>query len=283
MLYYSLVIIATVMFAVQFLFNQKFQQSYGSDTKATLVFSLYKSAVASIIMLIISGFKITITPFSVLLAFISSVSGIMMLYFSLKAFSIANLSVYSVFSMLGGMILPFLLGVCFYDEKLSVLKIACCVLIVLAVLLNIQKGENGKKALLYYMAVFVLNGMAGVISKIHQSSGYPITDSTGFTFLINIISVIICSVWLLVKYKKVPLVKDKNLLYSSGYGVLNGVGNLFLLIALSNLPASVQYPLVTGGVMVFSTVISVLQKEKLTKKDYIATAVSFVASVLIIF
>lgn len=283
MLYYSLVIIATVMFAVQFLFNQKFQQSYGSDTRATLVFSLYKSAVASVIMLIISGFKITVTPFSLLLATISAVSGILMLYFSLKAFSVANLSVYSVFSMLGGMILPFLLGVCFYNEELSPLKIVCCVLIVLAVLLNIQKGENGKKALLYYMAVFVLNGMAGVISKIHQSSGYPITDSTGFTFLINIISVVICGVWLLVKYKKIPLVKGKNLLYSSGYGVLNGVGNLFLLIALSNLPASVQYPLVTGGVMVFSTIISVLQKEKLTNKDYISTAVSFVASVLIIF
>ena len=283
MLHYFLVIIATVMFAVQFLFNQKFQQSYGSDTKATLVFSLYKSAVASVIMLIISGFKITVTPFSFLLATVSAVSGILMLYFSLKAFSVANLSVYSVFSMLGGMILPFLLGVCFYDEKLSVLKVVCCVLIVLAVLLNIQKGENGKKALVYYMAVFVLNGMAGVISKIHQSSGYQITDSTGFTFLINIISVVICAVWLLFKYKKIPIVKGKNLLYSSGYGVLNGVGNLFLLIALANLPASVQYPLVTGGVMVFSTIISILQKEKLTKKDYIATAVSFVASVLIVF
>lgn len=283
MLYYSLVIIATIMFALQFLFNQKFQQSYGSDSKATFVFMFYKSAVASVIMLIISGFKIQITPFSVLLAAVSSVSGILMLHFSLKAFSIANLSVYSVFSMLGGMILPFLLGVCFYDEKLSFLKIVCCALIVLAVLLNIQKGEQGKKALLYYMAVFVLNGLAGVISKIHQSSSYKIVDSTSFTLLINFTSVIICAIYLLIKCKKIPLLKDKNLLYSSGYGILNGVGNLLLLIALINLPASVQYPLVTGGVMVFSTIISVLQKEKLTKKDYIATAVSFIASVLIIF
>lgn len=283
MLHYSLVIIATVMFAVQFLFNQKFQQSYGSDTKATFVFTFYKSAVATIIMLIISGFKVTVTPFSFLLATISSVSGILMLYFSLKAFSVANLSVYSVFSMLGGMILPFLVGVCFYDEDLSLLKIVCCVLIVLAVMLNVQKGENGKKAILYYLAVFVLNGMAGVISKIHQSSQYEITDSTGFTLLINLISVVICGAWLLIKYKKVPLIKSKNLLYSSGYGALNGIGNLFLLIALSNLPASVQYPLVTGGVMVFSTIISMIQKEKLTKKDYVSTAVSFIASVLIVF
>ncbi len=283
MLYYSLVVIATVMFAVQFLFNQKFQQNYGSDTKATLVFTLYKSAVATVIMLVISGFKLKITPFSFLLAAISAVSGILMLYFSLKAFSVANLSVYSVFSMLGGMILPFLLGVCFYNEELTVLKVVCCILIVVAVLLNIKKGENGKKAILYYMAVFVLNGMAGVISKIHQSSQYEITDSTGFTLLINLISVVICAVWLLVGYKKLPLITGKNLLYSSGYGALNGVGNLLLLIALSKLPASVQYPLVTGGVMFFSTIISLIQKEKLTKKDYLATAVSLVASVLIVF
>ena len=111
MAYYSLVVIATVMFAVQFLFNQKFQQNYGSNTKATLVFTLYKSAVATVIMLVISGFKVKITPFSLLLAAISAVSGILMLYFSLKAFSVANLSVYSIFTMLGGMLLPFAFGV----------------------------------------------------------------------------------------------------------------------------------------------------------------------------
>lgn len=283
MLNYLLVVSATVMFAVQFLFNQKFQKNYGSDTKATLVFAFYKSAVATAIMFVIGGFKFEITPFSFLLAAISAVSGILMLYFSLKAFSVANLSVYSVFSMLGGMLLPFLLGVCFYDEELSALKVACCVLIVAAVLLNVKKGTNGKKAFFYYMAVFVLNGMAGVISKIHQSSQFEIVSSTGFTLLINLISVIICGVWLLIGYKKIPVIKSKNLLYSSGYGALNGVGNLFLLIALSNLPASVQYPLVTGGVMFFSTIISVLQREKLTAKDYVATLISLVASVLIVF
>ena len=156
---YFLVVIATIMFAVQFLFNQKFQQNYGSDTKATLVFSLYKSAVASIIMLIISGFKITITPFSVLLAFISSVSGIMMLYFSLKAFTVANLSLYSVFTMLGGMLLPFLIGVLCYGEELTLIKPVCCLLVVVAVLLNIQKGVSSRIAFLYYMLVFTLNQM----------------------------------------------------------------------------------------------------------------------------
>ena len=72
-------------------------------------------------------------------------------------------------------------------------------------------------------------------------------------------------------------------MFAGGYGIFNGVGNWFLLLSLIHLPASVQYPLVTGGVMVFSTIISAIRKEKLTKSDYIAAGISFVASVLMAF
>ncbi len=282
-LYYSLVFGATILFALQFLFNQKFETVRGSDLKSALEFTLYKNSVIVVMMLIISGFKIVITPFSVALSVVYAAACILMTYFSLKAFAVANLSVYSVFSMLGGMLLPFLLGVGFYDEKLTTFKIACCILIVVSVLLNLKGGKQSKKAFLYYMAVFILNGSVGVISTIHQNSELPHTDSTGFMFLSSLAGVIIGALWMLIKYRKIPLIKGKALLYTSGYGVFNGVGNWLLLISLIHLPASVQYPLVTGGVMVFSTVISIIRKEKLSKTDYVAAAVSFIASVLMAF
>lgn len=284
MIYYTLVFSATILFALQFLFNQKFEQIRGSDLKSALEFTLYKSVIIVIIMLIISGFKIPdITPFSIILSVIYSAACILMTYFSMKAFAVANLSVYSVFSMLGGMLLPFLLGVGFYNEKLTVFKCVCCALIAVSVLLNLRSGKQSKKAFLYYMAVFILNGGVGVISKIHQSAHTPHTDSTGFMFLSSVASIVISGIWLLIQYRKIPLIKGKSLLYASGYGIFNGVGNLFLLISLSHLPASVQYPLVTGGVMVFSTIISAVRKEKLSKTDYIAAGISFVASVLMAF
>ncbi len=282
-LYYALVFGATILFALQFLFNQKFETVRGSDLKSALEFTLYKNSVIVIMMLIISGFKIVITPFSAALSVVYAAACILMTYFSLKAFAVANLSVYSVFSMLGGMLLPFLLGVGFYNEKLTVFKIVCCVLIAISVLLNLKGGKQSKKAFLYYMAVFVLNGGVGVISTIHQNSDLPHSDSTGFMFLSSLAGVIIGALWMMIKYKKIPLIKGKALLYTSGYGVFNGVGNWLLLVSLIHLPASVQYPLVTGGVMVFSTVISIIRKEKLTKTDYIAAAVSFIASVLMAF
>ena len=283
MLNYILVFSATILFALQFFFNQRFEQSRGSDLKSALEFNLYKSIVIVVMMLFISKFNIIVTPFSVALATVYALACILMTYFSFKAFAIANLSVYSVFSMLGGMLLPFLLGVGFYDEKMSVFKLICCGLIVVSVLLNLKGGKGNKKAFLYYMAVFVLNGGVGVISKIHQSSDISHTDSTGFMFLSSLACIIISGIWLLVKYKKIPVIKGKPLLFAGGYGIFNGVGNWFLLLSLIHLPASVQYPLVTGGVMVFSTIISAIRKEKLTKSDYIAAGISFVASVLMAF
>lgn len=283
MLYYTLVSAATVLFALQFLFNQKFEEKRGNSLKSAFEFTLYKSIIIVIMMLFISGFKITVTPFSVVLSVIYATACILMTYFSMKAFAVANLSVYSVFSMLGGMLLPFIVGVGFYDEELTVFKVICCGLIVLSVLLNLKSGSRNKKAFFYYMAVFVLNGSVGVISKIHQSSELPHTDSTGFMFLSSVVAILISGIWLLIKYKKIPLIKGKSLIYASGYGIFNGLGNWFLLISLVHLPASVQYPLVTGGVMVFSTIISAIRKEKLSKVDYIAAAISFVASVLMAF
>lgn len=283
MIYYILVFSATILFALQFLFNQKFEQTRGSDLKSALEFTFYKSVIIVIMMLFISRFKVTVTLFSFVLSVFYAGACILMTYFSMKAFAVANLSVYSVFSMLGGMILPFLLGVGFYDEKLTVFKGFCCGLIVVSVLLNLKGGNQSKKAFFYYMAVFVLNGSVGVVSKIHQSSQLPHTDSTGFMILSSVVSIVISGIWLLAKYKKIPVIKGKSLMYASGYGIFNGVGNWFLLISLVNLPASVQYPLVTGGVMVFSTIISAIRKEKLSKIDYIAAVISVVASVLMAF
>ena len=284
-LYYTLVIISTILFSLQFLFTQRFQETSGTGMKPTLVFSLYKSLVIILMMLLISGFKIQFSWFSLFMATVYAVSSMAMSYYSLKAFAVANLSVYSVFSMLGGMILPFFLGVLFFDEgdKL-VFKIICCALIVVAVLLNVKSGKQDKKALFYYFAVFVLNGMSGVISKLHQSSSLSPVDSSSFMLWSAVVTVVLSAAWLLIAYRQIPLVKGKNILFVTGYGVFNGLGNLFLLIALSGengLPASVQYPLVTGGVMVCSTIISTIRKEKLTVREYIATFIALLASIFI--
>ncbi len=282
-MYYILITVAAFLFSMQFLCQQQYEKNSGTSLTAALGFSLYKGLVVIVMMLILNKFRLEFSWFSVGLSGIYALCYILMIYYSLKAFYVANLSVYSVFTMLGGMLLPFLVGTMFYNEEISVYKVLCCILIVVSVLLNVRKGDGNKKAFLYYMLVFLLNGMVGSISSVHQNSGIHHVDSTSFMFYSGIFTVVICSIWLMAKGEKIPLMKGKNLLYSAGDGVLNGVGDLLLLISVANLPASVQYPLVTGGVMVFSTVISTIRREKLIVLDYASALIALIASVMMAF
>ena len=67
------------------------------------------------------------------------------------------------------------------------------------------------------------------------------------------------------------------------YGLASGGGNLLLLIALESLPASVQYPLVTGTTMAFSAFFGLCRKEKLTKRMALSVGLALVASVVVVF
>ena len=47
------------------------------------------------------------------------------------------------------------------------------------------------------------------------------------------------------------------------------------------LDASVQYPFVTGGVMVFTALVSTIRCKKIRKIECLSTVIAFVASVMI--
>ena len=96
----------------------------------------------------------------------------------------------------------------------------------------------------------------------------------------KIITALLSFVLLLLQKERSFGVNRKALIYSGLYSVLNSVGNLLLLIALLYLPASVQYPVITGGVIVVSTLIVIIRKEKINKKEILAAGVAFVATVL---
>ena len=58
-------------------------------------------------MLVFSGGHLSFMPFSAALAALHAISKLLYLYLGSKALKIANLSLYSIFAMMGGMLLPF--------------------------------------------------------------------------------------------------------------------------------------------------------------------------------
>ena len=193
--------------------------------------------------------------------------------------------------MLGGMILPFFQGIIFYGEPITLAKCVCVLFIAAALILCTAKGDK-KGGTVYYAGVFVLNGMSGVLTKIFQSSAFPKTSSAMYSVWSATISTllsgtVILAMFIISKSKKdgtslLPKFKFKAVAYASGCGILGNVANYFLLIALAVLPASVQYPFITGGVMIVSTVISALTVTKPSRKEILAVTLSFIGIIALV-
>ena len=280
---YLLLILAAFLFAVQFLFNQQYRRLKGEGLDATMTFSLYTSAISFVLLFALGRFQLHITWFSLLIAVLYAAVCLLSSYAGLKAFGTANLSVYSIFMMLGGMLLPFAYGILFANEALSFAKALSILLICAAVGCSFEKGAEGKNAYRFYAAIFILNGLVGVLSKIHLSVAALAVDSYSFMATIQLALLAMCLLYCLMTRQGIPKPSGKLYLCLSGYAVCNGIGNLFCQIALTSLPASVQYPIITGGVMVFSTLISLARREPIGGKTYLAAALACLSTILILF
>ena len=280
--YYGLISAAVILFGITFFFNARYQKESGSGIGATFIFSFINSVAGLVCLLIINGFKLEFTPFTLLMAALTAINGIVYIFCSLKAFEHINLSLYSIFAMLGGMLLPFVVGILFYNEPLTLGKGIALAVIIAALAFTVKPGEK-KKGTIYYVGVFVLNGMSGVLSKMFQSAPYEKTNAASYSIWSALVGAIIsaCVIICIRKSVKRPNIKAVSL--ATGFGAINKVANYMLLIALAVLPASVQYPFVTGGTMIVSTVISLITRQKPSWRELVSVGLSFAGVLILVF
>lgn len=274
-MYYAIITFSVILFGIQFLLNNNYQKESGSGIGATFIFSLLNSIIGLICLLIVNRFQFEFNAFTVLMASLAAINSIAYTFCSLKAFEHINLSLFSLFTMLGGMVLPFLLGIFFYNEPFTIGKAVCLILITAALVLTIERGEK-KNGAVYYAGVFILNGMSGVISKIFQSAPYEKSNEAVYSIWMALATAVISAVILLIIRKKLQKPSKKAVFFTIGYGAVHRIANYLLLLSLAVLPASVQYPFVTGGVMIVSTIISALCHQKPSKKEITAVTLAFV-------
>ena len=275
-MYYALIVLSVIMFGGCFALNDIYQKLRGSSIKISMQFSALSSLAGLFVLLIINNFKFEFTFFTLIMAIASAVTSVGFTFCSFKALGSINLSLYSLFSMLGGMLLPFIQGIIFYGEGITLAKVVCLVLIVFALALTVERGEKSKKYI-YYAGVFTLNGLIGVISTLFTRANYPKTSSAGFSILIALCTVILSLVILIVRFGKNTFEKMTFATVGIGAaaGIINRVANFLLLISLVHVESSVQYPLITGGVMIVSTVISCFGKNKPSKKEVLSVVLAF--------
>ena len=135
--FYLLVILSTCIFGSNFMLENQYQRRCGSGIRSSLVYSLIGSSAGLLVLLIVNGFKFEFTVATLCVALLVTINGLVYTFCSLRALGIINLSLYSVFAMLGGMVLPFLQGILFYGEKITVAKAVCFLFITFALVLTV--------------------------------------------------------------------------------------------------------------------------------------------------
>lgn len=305
MIDYVIISLAVLCFVAQFAFTKVYEKNSKQTVVSSMSLLIFTSVVGAIIYLFVSGFKVQFSPFSFWMALAFALVMIPYYIVSVKVLSLGSLAVYSLFMMLGGMILPFFYGIAFLSEQTTWGKILGCVLLTASMVLQTvgqsgqqsnNKQKDKRKRLLFLVlcvVIFIVNGLTCVIAKAHQINLSAINESS-FMVWSCLLTVVFGGIILLFNFIKKGgkdkvlefkgALKMKSLLIISAIGAVMYTGNFLHLIAADSVPASVQFPMVSGGVIVLSALVSaIVFKEKLTKIEWISIVGAFLSTVLFAF
>lgn len=296
---------ATVLYAFQFVFSKLYQREKGSSFFYSTIFGGIVCCVSVPFLLALNGWEFEFTPFSFLIALAYAADVTVCAVFGAKTLSRANMSVYSLFLMLGGMFLPFLYGLALGESFTAVKAVAiACVLAAMIFSLRKEEGKTTDRfTVICFIVIFVTNGLTGVLTYMHQRASQPITSPSGFLLLYNICRLVFSvvtagCVYLYGRKKNAGLLEISGasenrasgrgkslaiaLVAAVGYAVMNGCAALLTTITASVVDAGVQSTIVTGGVMALTTINGFIFGEKPTGRNLLGLTFAIAGTVLII-
>lgn len=288
---YLLLIVSDILLAFNFSISKVYQKWRGVSIKAGFFSSAITGIFTAVIFFVINGFDFEFSWYSMIMATVQTVLVTTYTVISYRILKLGTMALYTLFLMSGGMIIPYIWGLLFLNEEFSWLRTAALLLIVIAIILSNPSGKKNDKKMIYMcLAVFFINGFVSVVSKLHQVEKiYPTVDTSGFVILGGLTKFIIAGIFCLAlknKAENKEYVEDeKGILPILGIlalsSAISGVSSLLQLRGASSLPATVVYPVITGGSIVFSSIAGMLLfKEKVTKRLVASIAICFAATLM---
>ena len=286
-------IIAALFTSLQMVFTKYFQLKIPVGLKTSVMFSGMVALAATFYFGILCGFNLQPTLYSLACAIAISLMTIIMNALGIKALSLGSITMYSVFMMLGGMVLPFVYGLLVLNENSSVGMFAGLGLIsvTLALPLMSRKGNSvGNKGFYWLcLAVFCLNGGISVVAKTHQINPAAM-ETTRFLALQSAIQVMLSLLvfgvlcWRDRKKGNTDVRKMRDLRIagaSVGAALFSGTAYWLYMITAKTLSASILFPLLTGMTILATMVIGfIIYKEKPTKIVFIEIILVIISLVL---
>lgn len=285
-------IAAVILLAMDFAVNKAYQKKYGTTLEAGLKFNALMGLFTAVIFFAINRFKFEFSLYSMLMAGIVALSIMSYNILGFRVLKSGSMAFYTLFLMCGGMFVPYVWGVLFLQEKLSFMHLAGLILIISAMVLTANdKKLPSKRILALCVIIFFLNGISSVAGKMHQiEKTYFCISETEFVIATGVAKFVIAAVSYVIvricKGKEPDNVYDNRsfklgLLLIVISTLLSGLSYILQLNGAKNLPATVLYPLITGGTIIFSSMTGIMFfKEKISKRLILSIIMCFAGTCL---
>ena len=286
--------LAALLLAGDIAMNKIYERYAGSSMKAGFRFNALLGILSALVFWAMGGFSFHVTPFSLLLAGVIASLGMSYTLLGFRILKSGSMALYSLFLMTGGMAVPYVWGLFALDEPFSLLRTAGLGLLILAVILSNlpKKGERIHAGLiLICVVVFMLNGCVSVLSKTHQIEATLATVTPmEFVMLMGLFKFVFGGIAYGIAAKRegqVPAREARQgrmsvyLLIALLSAAIGGLSFVLQLRGAVNLPATVLYPFITGGSMIFSTLIGILAfREKPSRSLLISIGLCFIGTLM---
>ena len=287
---YVLLFVAVGLFVLQTLCFKEFSRIYMKDLASYFTFNSLYFVIVVVIMVVLNTKPQGISLQTLLIAVPFGILFVVTILLYMKAMEHGPLSFSSLlFSF--GLLMPILYGALFYHESISLLQIAALMLLFLTFYLGSVSTESGStkfnaKWLLLCIWALIGNGLIMVLSKAHQmlSPGREVKEF----LIVGFGTAAVLSLFMLLRQRYIigqrtpHLTQWKFVLLVLGAGITTAFGNQIVLELSGRLPAIIQFPVVNGGIVLISSILSVLVfREKLTRIKWMGLALGLMALVLI--
>ena len=289
---YLPILLSVVLLAFGFILQKAYQKRSKDTIEGGIDFGIISAGFSIILLIVTSGFSISFTWFSAINAVMKSACCLAYTIIGFWIMKKGSVAIYMLFLMSGGMLVPSVWGWIFLDEEPRLMHILGLIIILVSIILNnIGKEKFNVKVLLMCCAVFVLNGFVSVFSKLHQvNTTYDMVPTLDYTMLSMVASLAMSLVLKAVlSFKKATKVKAKRkfswipIIIVAVYSVLCTFSSILQLEGAKNIPASMLYPMITGGSIALTGVFALIFfKEKLTVRGWISVVLCCAGTCLFI-
>ena len=193
---YLLLFVSALLMTANTALTKLFQKTTPSGVFHMLVYNLINAAFACVFFWVSAGFKINMNIATVIYAVVYALIICVNLSAQIFAFSRAPVSVVTLMTMAGGVLLPAVFGIVKFGEMLTLKLAVSSVLIIIAAVLPFV-GKKGEKKAFSASAVamcalmFVLSGLSVILLKLYALDE-RVCDSESMFFLTNAAIVVIC-------------------------------------------------------------------------------------------